>query len=211
MVVQAGFSTWLQPDEPSRATRILMPAAASDPTASPAGQIQSELRFTLADCYLGSVLIAATEPGLCAIFLGEDPSELVRNLERRFPRSRPIRDDKKLDALASEIIAFIENPSLGFHRPLDIRGTDFQKRVWQALRRIPIGKTATYADIARAIGAPKAVRAVAQACGANPLAVVIPCHRVLRSDGDISGYRWGVERKRKLLESERLAHSAQSA
>jgi len=166
---------------------------------------QDEIRFAFGESSLGLVLVGVSEKGVRTIFLGDERDALRSALEHRYPRARLKSAAGDLDGAVREVVALIENPRRGFDPPLDVRGTSFQERVWDALRRIPVGKTATYAEIARSIGAPQAVRAIAQACGANPLAVVIPCHRVLRSDGDISGYRWGVERKRQLLARERLA------
>ncbi|MGE8355013.1 MAG: methylated-DNA--[protein]-cysteine S-methyltransferase [Microvirgula sp.] len=146
--------------------------------------------------------MAQSQRGLCAILLGDDPDRLLRELQDRFPRATLIGGDAGFERLVAEVVGFVEAPALGLHLPLDVRGTAFQERVWLALRDIPPGTTVSYGDIAARIGAPKAVRAVAQACGANCLAVAIPCHRVVRRDGDISGYRWGVERKRELLRRE---------
>ncbi|MDF2812398.1 MAG: O-6-methylguanine methyltransferase, partial [Microvirga sp.] len=142
---------------------------------------------------------------ICAILLGDDPDALVRNLQDRFPRANLIGGDAEFEQLVARVVGFVEAPAIGLDLPLDLRGTAFQQRVWLALREIPAGKTASYADIARRIGSPKAVRGVAQACAANALAVAIPCHRVVRSDGALSGYRWGVERKRALLDRENAA------
>ncbi|MGH9327746.1 MAG: bifunctional DNA-binding transcriptional regulator/O6-methylguanine-DNA methyltransferase Ada [Terriglobia bacterium] len=172
------------------------------PASYRAGGANTEILFAVGECSLGSILVARSERGICAIFLGEDPDKLARELQDRFPLSRLIGGDKQFERLVSEVIGFVEAPSLGLDLPLDLRGTAFQQRVWQALRKIPAGSTATYTEIARRIGSPKSVRAVAQACGANPVAVAIPCHRVVRSDRSLSGYRWGVERKRALLERE---------
>ena len=146
--------------------------------------------------------MAQSQRGLCAILLGDDPDRLLRELQDRFPRATLIGGDAGFERLVAEVVGFVEAPALGLNLPLDVRGTAFQERVWLALRDIPPGTTVSYGDIAARIGAPKAVRAVAQACGANCLAVAIPCHRVGRRDGDISGYRWGVERKRELLRRE---------
>ena len=160
------------------------------------------IRFAVGECSLGSVLVAASEIGICAIFLGDDPNALVADLQRRFPQADLQGGDRAFETLVSQVIGLVEAPQLGADLPLDIRGTAFQQRVWNALREIPAGTTATYTDVARRIGMAKAVRAVAQACGANPVAVAIPCHRVVRSDGSLSGYRWGVDRKRALLKRE---------
>ncbi|MDD0995337.1 bifunctional DNA-binding transcriptional regulator/O6-methylguanine-DNA methyltransferase Ada [Pseudomonas sp. TNT2022 ID1044] len=162
----------------------------------------NDIRFAVGQCSLGAILVAQSERGVCAIFLGDDPHQLVCDLQDKFRRANLIGADQDFERLIAQVVGFIEVPALGLDLPLDVRGTAFQERVWQALREIPVGSTASYADIAQLIGAPKAVRAVAQACGANCLAVAIPCHRVVRSDGNLSGYRWGVERKRQLLERE---------
>ncbi|HEY0182957.1 MAG TPA: methylated-DNA--[protein]-cysteine S-methyltransferase, partial [Rhodopila sp.] len=133
---------------------------------------------------------------------GTDPDMLVRNLQDRFPKARLIGADGDYEALVATVVGFVEAPNLGLDLPLDVRGTAFQQRVWQALQEIPVGQTVSYAEVARRIGSPKAVRAVAGACAANHLAVAIPCHRVVRNDGALSGYAWGVERKRVLLDRE---------
>ena len=166
-----------------------------------AGQ-NNDIRFAVGQCSLGAILVAQSERGVCAILLGDDPHRLVCDLQDKFRRANLIGADLQFEQLIAQVVGFIEAPSLGLDLPLDVRGTAFQERVWQALREIPIGSTASYAEIALRIGLPKAVRAVAQACGANSLAVAIPCHRVVRSDGNLSGYRWGVERKRQLLDRE---------
>lgn len=145
---------------------------------------------------------AQSERGVCAIALGDDPDALARELQDRFPQARLIGGDPAFEQLVARVVGFVEAPGVGLDLPLDVRGTAFQQRVWQALRDIPPGSTASYAEIAERIGSPKSVRAVAQACGANALAVAIPCHRVVRSDGALSGYRWGVERKSALLKRE---------
>ncbi|MDI7861787.1 bifunctional DNA-binding transcriptional regulator/O6-methylguanine-DNA methyltransferase Ada [Rhizobiaceae bacterium n13] len=160
------------------------------------------IRFAVGECSLGSILVAQSEKGICAILLGDDPDLLVRDLQDRFPRARLIGGDEVFDRLVAEVVGFVEHPSIGLNLPLDVRGTAFQQRVWQALRAIPAGKTVSYAEIADRIGSPKAVRAVAGACAANHIAVAIPCHRVVRHDGALSGYRWGVERKHALLVKE---------
>jgi AraC family transcriptional regulator of adaptative response/methylated-DNA-[protein]-cysteine methyltransferase len=152
--------------------------------------------------------VAQSNRGICAILLGDDPDQLLQELQRQFANAEFIGGDGEFEQLVAQVVGFIEAPALGLDLPLDIRGTAFQERVWQALRTIPVGSTASYAQIAAQIGAPNAYRAVAQACGANTLAVAIPCHRVVRSDGGLSGYRWGVERKRQLLEGERPGASS---
>jgi len=172
------------------------------PTRYRAGGADTELRFAVGQCSLGAILVARSAVGVCAILLGDDPDMLTRDLQDRFPRARLLGGDAEFDAWVARVIGFVEAPALGLDLPLDIRGTAFQQRVWQALQAIPPGQTASYAAIAQRIGAPAATRAVAQACGANALAVAIPCHRVVRTDGALSGYRWGVERKRALLARE---------
>ncbi len=172
------------------------------PTEYRKGGTNNRIRFAVGQSSLGAILVAATGRGICAIFLGDDPDVLIRDLQDRFPQADLIGGDREFEGWVAQVVGFVETPRLGLNLPLDIRGTAFQQRVWRALQDIPPGATASYADIARLIGAPKSVRAVAGACAANPVAVAIPCHRVLRSDGAISGYRWGVERKRALLERE---------
>ncbi len=172
------------------------------PTKYRAGGTDLEIRFAIGQCSLGAILVAATQRGVCAILLGDDPTALAHDLEQRFPRAQLVGADPAFEELVAQVVGLVEQPRLGTKLPLDIRGTAFQQRVWQALRRIPAGKTASYAEIASRIGAPSAVRAVAQACAANSLAVAIPCHRVVRKDGDLSGYRWGASRKRTLLDRE---------
>ncbi len=167
-----------------------------------AGGANTDIRFAVGECSLGSILVAQSERGVCAILLGDDPDALARELQDQFPKANLIGGDAGFEQLIARVVGLIEAPSLGLDLPLDVRGTAFQERVWQALREIPAGTTASYAEIAARIGAPRAMRAVAQACGANHIAVAIPCHRVVRSDGQLSGYRWGVERKRELLDRE---------
>ena len=173
------------------------------PTAYRQGGAGAEISFAIGACSLGSVLVAATDRGVAAIMLGDDPDALRRDLRERFPKARINSGDPAFETTVARVIRFIEAPGNGLDLPLDIAGTAFQQRVWQALRAIPPGETASYADIARAIGEPRSIRAVARACASNKLAVAIPCHRVVRTDGGLSGYRWGVERKRALLARER--------
>jgi AraC family transcriptional regulator, regulatory protein of adaptative response / methylated-DNA-[protein]-cysteine methyltransferase len=168
-----------------------------------AGGERLQIRFAIGECSLGSILVAATDKGVCAILMGSDPHLLVRQLQDRFAKAELIGGDASFEKLVAQVIGFVEQPRLGLDLPLDVRGTAFQQRVWKALRRIGVGKTASYGEIAARIGRPTAIRAVAQACGANMIAVAIPCHRVIRTDGQISGYRWGVQRKQALLERER--------
>lgn len=172
------------------------------PSEFRSGAPNAEIKFAIGECSLGLVLVGASDKGVCAIFFGDDADELQRDLTKRFPRARLVGDDAPFRQLTSKVIRFVEDPSIGLALPLDIRGTAFQHRVWAALRHIPVGSTASYADIARAIGAPKSTRAVARACGSNLVAVAIPCHRVVGSDGSLTGYRGGIERKRALLAKE---------
>jgi len=161
-----------------------------------------EIAFSTRESTLGTVLAARSARGICAILIGSEAGELTADLARRFPRNALVRDDRKLDGDIARILGFIAAPARGLDLDLDIHGTPFQRRVWDALCAIPSGRTVTYAALARRIGEPGAVRAVASACAANAIALAIPCHRVVRSDGTLSGYRWGVERKRALLARE---------
>ena len=167
-----------------------------------AGGAGAVIRFAVGQCSLGAILVAQSQRGICAILLGDDPDLLVRDLQDQFPKAEIIGCDGEFEQLVAEVAGFIEAPAMGLHLPLDVQGTAFQERVWRVLREIPPGTTVSYAEIAQRIGSPKAVRAVAQACAKNHIAVAIPCHRVVRRDGDISGYRWGVDRKRELLRRE---------
>jgi AraC family transcriptional regulator of adaptative response/methylated-DNA-[protein]-cysteine methyltransferase len=168
------------------------------------GGAGNTIRFAIAECSLGSILIASSEKGVCAILMGDDPEALARDLQDQFPKANLIGGDDRYEKLVAKVVGFIEAPRIGLDLPLDIRGTAFQQRVWKELQRIPAGKTVCYSEVANRIGSPNSARAVAQACGANALAVAIPCHRVVRNNGDISGYRWGVDRKRALLARERM-------
>jgi AraC family transcriptional regulator of adaptative response/methylated-DNA-[protein]-cysteine methyltransferase len=172
------------------------------PSSYRAGGADEEIRFAVGESSLGSVLVASSEKGVVAILLGDEPETLVRSLQDRFVRARLVGGDAAYEKRVAQVVGFVEAPNLGLDLPLDVRGTVFQQRVWQALREIPPAETVSYSDIARAIGAPKAVRAVAGACASNKLAVAIPCHRVVRNDGGRSGYAWGVERKRALIDRE---------
>jgi len=169
------------------------------------GGADTDIFFAISECSLGSILVAQSKKGVCAILIGDDPQLLARDPQDRFPKANLIGDASGYQDLIAKVVGLIEKPHVCVGLPLDIRGTAFQQRVWKALQRIPLGSTATYSEIAAKIGMPKATRAVAQACGANALAVAIPCHRVIRNDGSLSGYRWGVERKRVLLEREARA------
>jgi AraC family transcriptional regulator of adaptative response/methylated-DNA-[protein]-cysteine methyltransferase len=172
------------------------------PSQFRAGGTDTEIFFAVTQCSLGSILVAQSKKGVCSILIGDDPALLAQELQDQFPKANLIGGEPGYEAVVARVVALIEDPGIGLDLPLDIRGTAFQQRVWRALQQIPPGSTATYADIAKKIGVPKAVRAVAQACASNVLAVAIPCHRVIRMDGTLSGYRWGVERKRALLKRE---------
>jgi len=161
-----------------------------------------QIQFAVGQCSLGSILVAASDKGICAILMGDSPDELINDLEKRFPKAEFIGGDRDFEQRIALVIGLVETPQSGLNLPLDIRGTAFQQRVWQALQTIPAGSTLSYSQLAERIGAPKSARAVASACAANPLAIAIPCHRVVRSDGSLSGYRWGIERKRTLLNRE---------
>jgi len=172
------------------------------PSRSRQEKADTHIHFAIEKCSLGSILVAMSERGVCAIALGDDPDTLTRDLLDRFPEADRIGGNREFEKYVATVVGFIEMPALGLELPLDVRGTAFQRRVWLALSQIPAGTKASYSEIAERIGAPKAVRAVATACAANTLAVAIPCHRVVRSDGSLSGYRWGVERKAELLRRE---------
>lgn len=167
-----------------------------------AGGAGAIIRFAVGRCSLGEILVGQSQRGICAILLGDDADALVRDLQDRFPKAQLVGGDAGFEQLVAQVVGFVEAPSLGLKLPLDVRGTAFQERVWRALCEIPPGRTVTYAELAARIGAPQSARAVAQACGANRIAVAIPCHRVIRRDGDLAGYRWGVERKRELQRRE---------
>jgi AraC family transcriptional regulator, regulatory protein of adaptative response / methylated-DNA-[protein]-cysteine methyltransferase len=163
---------------------------------------EDEIRFVTDHSTLGLVLIGQTAAGLCAVMIGEDADILRRELQSQYPGARLTDGDIRENAAARRVIRSIDRGEQDLETPLDLRGTEFQKIVWKTLRTIPAGKTTTYADLARRIGRPRAVRAVAHACARNALAVIVPCHRVIRSDGHLAGYRWGIERKKALLEIE---------
>jgi AraC family transcriptional regulator, regulatory protein of adaptative response / methylated-DNA-[protein]-cysteine methyltransferase len=172
------------------------------PSQYRSGGCNEDILFAVGETSLGAILVASSRKGVVSILLGDDPEELVHGLQDRFPNAHLIGADRRYEDLVARVVGFVEAPHIGLDLPLDVRGTAFQQRVWQALQQIQVGRTVSYADIAGNIGAPKAVRAVARACAANHLAVAIPCHRVVRNDGSLSGYAWGVERKRKLLKRE---------
>lgn len=167
-----------------------------------AGGAGMQIRFAVGESSLGAILVAQSPRGVCAIFLGDDPEALVQQLQDQFPKARLLAGEQAFEQLIAKVVGFVESPALGLELPLDIRGTAFQRRVWEVLRLIPPGETLSYREVAERIGSPRAARAVAKACAGNALAVAIPCHRVVRNDGALSGYRWGIERKRTLLERE---------
>jgi len=167
------------------------------------GGVGETIRFAVGECSLGPILVAASGRGICAILLGDDPAKLVEELAGRFPKAELRGGEDDFEKLVARVVGMVEAHQVDDGLPLDVRGTVFQRRVWQALRQIPAGETMTYTEIAEKLGKPRAVRAVAGACAANPLAVVIPCHRVVRIGGGLAGYRWGIERKRKLLGKEK--------
>jgi AraC family transcriptional regulator of adaptative response/methylated-DNA-[protein]-cysteine methyltransferase len=174
------------------------------PSAFRAGGAGEVVRHAVGHSSLGVVLVAVSGRGICAILLGDDPAVLVEDLRNRFPRARHEAAEPAFASVVAEVVRLVDDPSRAPapSLPLDVRGTAFQRRVWEALRAIPPGRTLTYAEVAVAIGEPRAVRAVAAACGANRLAVAVPCHRVVATGGALAGYRWGIERKRRLLERE---------
>ncbi len=191
-------------------------AAAKDvlgmnPRAFRDGGTGQAIRFAVGQCSLGAILVAASAQGICAILLGDDPDALLLDLQQRFPRAQLLGGDAGFEQTVARVVGLVEAPTIGLDLPLDIRGTAFQQRVWQALRDIPPGARASYTDIAERLGMPQAVRAVARACAANALAVAIPCHRVVKLDGGLSGYRWGVARKQALLDREKAQQREQTA
>jgi AraC family transcriptional regulator, regulatory protein of adaptative response / methylated-DNA-[protein]-cysteine methyltransferase len=195
----------------SRAYEDAPSALGMTPGARRRGGDGETIRFVTVSTPIGWALVAATERGICMTALGDDRDQLASALRQRFPAAELIAEDGGLRQWADRIVRFITAPERNLDLPLDIRGTAFQARVWRALQKIPLGKTMSYAEIAAALGQPNAVRAVAQACAANKLALIVPCHRVIRSDGDLGGYRWGVERKRALLARERAAAAPDEA
>jgi AraC family transcriptional regulator of adaptative response/methylated-DNA-[protein]-cysteine methyltransferase len=172
------------------------------PAEFKAGGDGATIRFAVGECSLGSILVAASDLGICSIAMGNDPNLLLRELQDRFPNAKLIGGDRQFEQTVARVVAYVENPSAVLELPLHVQGTAFQQRVWKALCEIPRGTICTYSELARKLGQPSATRAVAAACAANTLAVAIPCHRVVRTDGSLSGYRWGVERKEKLLRVE---------
>jgi AraC family transcriptional regulator of adaptative response/methylated-DNA-[protein]-cysteine methyltransferase len=172
------------------------------PTRYREGGMNEEIKFAIGQSSLGAILVASSAKGVVAILIDDDPNKLARDLQDRFPKARLVGGDQDYEKLVAQVVGLVEVPAIGLNLPLDVRGTAFQQRVWQALQEIPVGKTTSYSDIAAQIGLPNAARAVAGACAANNIAVAIPCHRVVRSDGSLSGYAWGVERKKRLLDAE---------
>jgi AraC family transcriptional regulator of adaptative response/methylated-DNA-[protein]-cysteine methyltransferase len=177
------------------------------PSRYRAGGANEEIMFAVGETSLGAVLVASSRKGVVSILLGDEPDALVRNLQDRFPKAHLVGGDRDYETLVARVVGFVEAPRIGLDLPLDVRCTAFEQRVWRALKEIPAGETVSYAEIARRIGSPRAVRAVASACAANNLAIAIPCHRVVRHDGALSGYAWGAERKRELLERERRSRA----
>jgi AraC family transcriptional regulator of adaptative response/methylated-DNA-[protein]-cysteine methyltransferase len=198
-IYDAGFSSSSRFYE--RATSVL----GMTPSTYRAGGDNERLLFAVAQCSLGSILVASSKRGVAAILLGDDPDPLVRELQDQFPRAELVGGDASYERLVARVVGFVESPRDAFELPLDVRGTAFQQRVWQALREVPPGTTESYASLAKRIGAPETSRAVARALAANKLAVVVPCHRIVRHDGSLSGYRWGAERKQRLLDREAAA------
>jgi AraC family transcriptional regulator of adaptative response/methylated-DNA-[protein]-cysteine methyltransferase len=178
------------------------PISGLTPSSYCAGVVNTEIHFAIGECSLGAILVAISTRGVCAIALGDEPDTLVQELQNRLPHAELMGNESEFEQLMAKVASFIEAPAVGLGLPLDVQGTAFQQGVWQALCEIPAGSKVSYTDIAQRIGSPKSVRAVAGACAANMLAVAIPCHRVVRNDGALSGYRWGIERKRALLERE---------
>ena len=195
-IYAAGFNSNSRFYEKSNAILGMTPTSFRD------GGANTTIHFAIAQCSLGAILVGKSDRGICAILIGDDPALLLRDLQDQFPKAELVGDKSGYEEMVAKVIELVEKPGTTCELPLDIRGTAFQQRVWSALRKIPSGSTASYAEIAKAIGTPKAVRAVAQACAANSVAVAIPCHRVIRTDGGLSGYRWGVARKQALLERE---------
>jgi AraC family transcriptional regulator of adaptative response/methylated-DNA-[protein]-cysteine methyltransferase len=196
-IYDSGFNASSRFYEQAGAMLGMPPAAYRD------GGAKMTIRFAVGECALGAILAAESDKGVCAISLGDDPEALVQGLQAQFPKADLVGGDAAFERRVAMVAGFVEAPWVGLDLPLDVRGTAFQQRVWQALRQIPAGQTVSYTEMAARIGAPRAVRAVASACAANTLAVAIPCHRVVRTDGGLAGYRWGVERKQALLAREK--------
>jgi AraC family transcriptional regulator of adaptative response/methylated-DNA-[protein]-cysteine methyltransferase len=201
-IYDAGFGSTSRVYESATATLGMTPGAYRNGAAGLA------IRFAVAPSSLGWLLVAATERGVCAIELGDSPDNMADRLRRRFPQAHLVDDDPDFGAVVARVVASVEAPKQSGDLPLDVRGTAFQRSVWRALQAIPAGTTLSYGEVARRLGRPTAARAVAAACAANPVAVAIPCHRVVRGDGDLGGYRWGTDRKRALLDREAAAVAA---
>lgn len=174
------------------------------PTSFRHGGKQMQIYFALSECSLGYVLVASSQKGICNISMGDDLEQLLQDFQDIYPNAELVANDTDFNAVVAHVLEKIEIPKTQLQLPLDIQGTAFQQKVWQALMKIPVGETRNYTEIAELIGQPTAARAVAQSCANNRLAVAIPCHRVVRKNGDLSGYKWGVERKRTLLERETI-------
>jgi AraC family transcriptional regulator, regulatory protein of adaptative response / methylated-DNA-[protein]-cysteine methyltransferase len=202
-IYEAGYSS------SSRAYESIPAQLGMTPSAFRKGGEGIEIRCTVISTELGKLLVATTPRGVCAVRFGESEAALLRELKRDFEAAEIRRDDAGLESVASQIQQLLEGPTAPLNIPLDLRGTAFQQMVWKELQRIPSGQTRSYTDLAKTIGRPKAVRAVANACGSNPVAVVVPCHRVVQKNGSLAGYRWGVKRKKLLLDREYSAISTQ--
>jgi AraC family transcriptional regulator of adaptative response/methylated-DNA-[protein]-cysteine methyltransferase len=196
-ILDAGFSS------PSRFYENSDKVLGMKPTEYRSGGINTDIAYAVGDSSLGKILVASTERGVCAIFLDDNPDMMIAELKRRFPKARVSAGGADFEDIVDKVVAFAEKPNGPLDLPLDLQGTAFQQRVWNALRNIPAGETRTYGEIARKIGAPDAVRAVGTACGANHVSLAVPCHRVVGANGALTGYRWGVERKKTLLEREK--------
>lgn len=180
------------------APRLASVAAHADTTAD-------TICYAIRECPLGQLLVARSIKGVCAILIGADRGELKADLASRFPEARLIADETAVYDDLTKVIRFLDKPTEGLHLPLDMRGTPFQRRVWEKLRAIPVARTVTYTELARWVGPLTSPRAIAGACASNPIALAIPCHRVVRSNGDLAGYRWGIKRKRELIRMEAMA------
>ncbi|MFT8957687.1 MAG: methylated-DNA--[protein]-cysteine S-methyltransferase [Gluconobacter oxydans] len=198
-IYDSGFNSSGRFYETSRAMLGMTPSRYRE------GGANEDIKFAIGKTTLGDLLVASSAIGVAAILLGDDAETLLRQLQDLFPKARLLGAEEDYEAVVAQVVGFIEAPQIGLHLPLDIRGTAFQQRVWQALRDIPFGQTRSYTDIANYIDMPRATRAVAKACAANKLAIAIPCHRVIRRDGSLSGYAWGVERKEIIIDREKSA------
>jgi AraC family transcriptional regulator, regulatory protein of adaptative response / methylated-DNA-[protein]-cysteine methyltransferase len=183
---------------------LMISKTTARPTSAAMRAVETIVHAT-GECALGHVLVARSGAGVCAILLGDEPHELEADLAARFPKALLVANAAIVHADLAKLIDFVDKPSEGLRFALDMRGTPFQRRVWETLRTVPAGTTATYSELARWVGSPASARALAGACAANPIALAIPCHRVVRSNGDLAGYRWGIERKRELIRKETMA------